>query len=72
MQAGFVASEGIANPIAKDFYLLSHGGILGSWCTVCAAIFRLTDHAHFWLFLASRPAHYIVLKDEIFNFDVRP
>ncbi|KAG2107272.1 Piwi-domain-containing protein [Suillus discolor] len=50
VQAGFVASEGIANPIAKDFYLLSHGGILGT----------------------SRPAHYIVLKDEIFNFDIRP
>lgn len=50
VQAGFVASEGIANPIAKDFYLLSHGGILGT----------------------SRPAHYIVLKDEIFNFDIKP
>lgn len=32
--------------------------------------FRLTDHG--WSFLASRPAHYIVLKDEIFNFDIRP
>jgi hypothetical protein len=48
VQAGFVASEGIANPIAKDFYLLSHGGILGSWCTICAAIFKLTDHARVW------------------------
>jgi eukaryotic translation initiation factor 2C len=70
VQAGFVASEGIANPIAKDFYLLSHGGILGSWCTVRLVIFRLTDNV--WHFLASRPAHYIVLKDEIFNFDIRP
>lgn len=30
MLAGFVASDGIASPIAKDFYLLSHGGLLGS------------------------------------------
>ncbi|OAX39508.1 Piwi-domain-containing protein, partial [Rhizopogon vinicolor AM-OR11-026] len=48
--AGFVASDGIASPIAKDFYLLSHGGLLGT----------------------SRPGHYIVLKDEIFNFDIKP
>ncbi|KAG6379119.1 Piwi domain-containing protein [Boletus reticuloceps] len=28
--AGFVADEGIGNPIAKDYYLLSHGGLLGT------------------------------------------
>jgi hypothetical protein len=28
--AGFVADKGITSPIARDFYLLSHAGILGS------------------------------------------
>ncbi|KAH7889904.1 Piwi-domain-containing protein [Phlebopus sp. FC_14] len=28
--AGFVADHGIGNPIAKDFYLQSHGGLLGT------------------------------------------
>ncbi|KAH0830397.1 hypothetical protein J3R83DRAFT_1791 [Lanmaoa asiatica] len=32
--AGFVADQGIGNPIAKDYYLQSHGGLLGSkWPT---------------------------------------
>ncbi|KAF9239655.1 Piwi domain-containing protein [Melanogaster broomeanus] len=28
--AGFVADQGIGNPIAKDYYLQSHGGLLGT------------------------------------------
>ena len=28
--AGFVADEGIDSPLAADFFLLSHGGLLGS------------------------------------------
>ncbi|EGO21589.1 hypothetical protein SERLADRAFT_474142 [Serpula lacrymans var. lacrymans S7.9] len=28
--AGFVADRGIGNPVAQDFYLLSHGGLLGT------------------------------------------
>lgn len=28
--AGFVADKGIGNPIAQDFYLQSHGGLLGT------------------------------------------
>jgi len=29
-QAGFVADHGAGNPAARDFYLRSHGGLLGS------------------------------------------
>ncbi|KAH7929773.1 Piwi-domain-containing protein [Leucogyrophana mollusca] len=28
--AGFVADQGIGNPVAQDFYLQSHGGLLGT------------------------------------------
>jgi hypothetical protein len=29
-KAGFVADRGLSSAFAKDFYLLSHGGLLGS------------------------------------------
>ena len=29
-KAGFVADRGLSSALARDFYLLSHGGLLGS------------------------------------------
>lgn len=56
---GFVANDKISMPGIHDFYLQSHGGLLGSeWSTFH------TLNRYWECHLASRPGHYIVVKDE--------
>jgi len=64
--AGFIANEGIKSPSAMDFYLQSHGGLLGSKLDSHLAKFEVV---HTRKNLASRPSHYITLLDENFNND---
>jgi eukaryotic translation initiation factor 2C len=60
--AGFVADEGVGNPAVRDFYLQSHGGLLGSEFILITQLFRPLI-----VCIASRPSHYITLRDDIYR-----
>jgi len=49
--AGFLASEGIQSPVTRDFYLQSHGGLLGTSRPAHYTVLhdRNTDQSSEWL-----------------------
>lgn len=60
--AGFMADQGLQSPVARDFYLQSHGGLKGSELLSPTWGYRGSQHL-----AASRPAHYTVLRDDNFS-----
>ena len=65
---GSVIDSEITHPTVSDFYLQSHGAIQGSKYTY---FLLYCDLMPIVLLLASRSSHYIVLKDDNFNFNLQ-
>jgi len=64
VQAGFLAEEGLKSPFNRDYFLQSHGGLLGSTAHKYRSREQNVDADHL---VASRPSHYTVLRDDCFK-----